>query len=275
MIKNMNIAALVLDERLQSRVEINEETVSDYAHDVEKGDVFPPLTVHFDGVHYYLTDGFHRYHANKRANKVSVACEIINGTFRDAQLYSAGVNAKHGLRRTYADKRKSVMSLLEDFEWQQWSNAEIARRCGVSPTFVANLRNSSQAPKTDKVKYTTPSGGVATKARAPGRPGKKPAAPEPKPEEPKQEIENGEKELIEVLTKENQDLSARLAIAHMGGTEEDKASAAVIIAEQKERIRVLEIELVAVKASRDAFQAEANQMRKQIAMLNRKLKEAS
>jgi hypothetical protein len=61
----------------------------------------------------------------------------------------------------------------------------------------------------------------------------------------------------------------------MGGTEEDKASAAAIIAEQKERIRVLEIELVAVKASRDAFQAEANQMRKQIAMLNRKLKEAS
>ena len=55
----------------------------------------------------------------------------------------------------------------------------------------------------------------------------------------------------------------------------DKASAAAIIAEQKERIRVLEIELVAVKASRDAFQAEANQMRKQIAMLNRKLKEAS
>jgi hypothetical protein len=125
------------------------------------------------------------------------------------------------------------------------------------------------------VKYTTPSGEVATKARAPGRPGKKPAATEPKPEEPKQEIENGEKELIEVLTKENQDLSARLAIAHMGGTEEDKASAAAIIAEQKERIRVLEIELVAVKASRDAFQAEANQMRKQIAMLNRKLKEAS
>jgi hypothetical protein len=265
MIKNMNIAALVLDERLQSRVQINQEVIEEYAHDIEAGDNFPPALVFFDGVHYYLTDGYHRYHAFKKANRASISCEIVNGTFRDAQLHAAGVNAKHGQRRTYADKRKAVMTLLEDFEWQQWSNAKIAQKCGVSTAFVSNLRNSGSAPRPDKVKYTTPTGEVATKVRAPGRKKKVEAPPEPK--------EDRSGELIDVLTKENQDLSEKLALSQMPGTEEEKNAAANIIAEQRERIRILEIELVAVKASRDAFQTENSQLKKQVAMLNRKIKE--
>ena len=47
MIKNMNIAALVLDERLQSRVQINQEVIEEYAHDIEAGDNFPPALVFF------------------------------------------------------------------------------------------------------------------------------------------------------------------------------------------------------------------------------------
>ena len=57
-------------------------------------------------------------------------------------LFSLGVNATHGLRRSNADKRKAVMTLLEDSEWSQWSNREVARRCGVNEKTVRNLRES-------------------------------------------------------------------------------------------------------------------------------------
>lgn len=134
--KVLNIGALVLDQKLQSRTEINEQTIDDYSDAIKMGDEFPPVLVYFDGVHYYLTDGYHRYHAHKKAGKAGITCEVVNGTFRDAILRATGVNGKHGMRRTYADKRKAVMTLLDDFEWSQWSNAEIARQCEVSPTFV-------------------------------------------------------------------------------------------------------------------------------------------
>ena len=277
--KVMNLAALVLDQKLQSRVEINQDAVDDYAHAMENGDKFPALTVFFDGVHYYLADGYHRYHAAKKAGKVSAECEVINGTFREAQLYATGVNAKHGMRRSHADKRKAVMTLLEDFEWSQWNNVEIARRAGVSVPFVANLRQSGSDDKPTSVKYTTPTGKVAERKSKNEK--KQPEtvlkSPEVKPEPEKFEVDivDARDELIETLTKENSALSDRLAVAATEGTEEEKKLAETTIAELREKVRILEIELVAVKSSRDTYQTENMQLRKQVAMLNKKLKEVS
>jgi len=55
--------------------------------------------------------------------KVELEINIINGTQRDAILHSVGANATHGLRRSNQDKRKAVVTLLEDNEWCQWSDA--------------------------------------------------------------------------------------------------------------------------------------------------------
>src|SRR5450755_183395 len=49
-------------------------------------------------------------------------------------------SATHGLRRTNADKRRSVETLLGDEEWQKWSNREIARKCGVGNDLVDRCR---------------------------------------------------------------------------------------------------------------------------------------
>src|SRR5690606_22774478 len=57
-----------------------------------------------------------------------------------AVLYAVGANAQHGLRRSKADKRRAVETLLLDSEWCQWSDREIARRCSVGHTLVANVR---------------------------------------------------------------------------------------------------------------------------------------
>ena len=271
--KVMNIGALVLDEKLQSRIEIDEAAVSDYSENIKAGDEFPPVLVYFDGINYYLTDGYHRYHAHKRADKVSILCSVVNGTFRDAVLHATGVNAKHGMRRTHADKRKAVMTLLDDFEWSDWSNAEIARQCGVSPTFVANLRDSGGPAE---VKYKTAGGNIATKAKAPGRAAKEPAPKEPelkeKAPEPKVEDYDARDELIAHLTKENDELTMNLALAHLGGTEAEQAEAREAMNAVREELRVLKIELAAVKQSRDAFQSENQQLKAQCASYQRQLK---
>ena len=44
------------------------------------------------------------------------------------------------LRRSNADKRRAVETLLADEEWRGWSDREIAKRAGVDPKFVGNLR---------------------------------------------------------------------------------------------------------------------------------------
>lgn len=279
MIKVLNLGALVLDQKLQSRAEINEQTIEDYSDAIKQGDEFPPVLTYFDGISYYLTDGYHRYHAHKKAGKAGIICEVVNGTFTDAVLRATSVNSKHGMRRTYADKRKAVMTLLDDFEWSQWSNSEIARHCGVSHTFVASLRDSGGS---DEVKYKTATGKVMTKAKAPGTP-KEPKAKEPelketsKEEPTKHEMEefDARDELIKHLTKENDELTMNLALAHMGGTEEEQTYAREIITGLREEVRVLNIELAAVKQSRDTFQSENAQLKQQVAMQQRQLKKAA
>ena len=64
------------------------------------------------------------------------------GSFRDAVLASCGVNANHGLPRSNKTKRNAVMRLLQDDEWSQWSDREIAKRCEVSNAFVSGLRKN-------------------------------------------------------------------------------------------------------------------------------------
>jgi uncharacterized ParB-like nuclease family protein len=269
--KVMNIGALVMDERLQSRTEVNEETVSEYAEAIAAGAEFPPVLVYFDGINYYLTDGYHRVLAHKRAQKVSILCDVVQGTMRDAILRAAGVNANHGMRRTYADKRKAVMTLLDDFEWSDWSNAEIARRCGVSPTFVSNLRDSGGPAE---VKYKTKGGNIATKAKAPGRPvrEKEPELKGPEVIPPHVEKEDRNQEAIDMLLAENEELKARVAVVAMEGTPEEKQAATELINELREELRITKIELAAVKQSRDQYQSENSQLKKQVMSMQRQLK---
>jgi len=272
--KVMNTGALVMDERLQSRTEINENTVSEYAEALTAGAEFPPVLVYFDGINYYLTDGYHRLLAHKRAEKVSILCNLVQGTLRDAIFHSTSVNSDHGMRRTHADKRKAVMTLLDDFEWEDMSNGQIAKHCRVSPSFVSELRKSIGKDTTDTVKYTTPGGKKMEKKKSAGRTPKEkepelkePAAPEPKEE-------NHQQEAINMLIAENEELKARVAVVAMEGTSEEKQAATSLIDELREELRVTKIELDAVKKSRDQYQSENSQLKKQVMSMQRQLKKA-
>lgn len=122
----LTLKSIRLDGSTQPRQFVNEEVVSDYAELLLEDAVFPPITVFHDGANYYLADGFHRFFANKKAGFVDVEANVIDGTRRDAILYSVGANADHGLRRTNEDKCKVVSILLDDIEWGEWSDHEIA-----------------------------------------------------------------------------------------------------------------------------------------------------
>jgi len=134
------LSRLRIDGGTQPRVAISESAVEEYADFMRTGTVLPPVDVFFDGTEYWLADGFHRYHAAQRLNLEYIRVVVHTGTRRDAVLFSVGVNQAHGLRRTNQDKGKAVRTLLSDDEWGRWSDSEIARRCGVSQSFVGDIR---------------------------------------------------------------------------------------------------------------------------------------
>lgn len=136
----INLKKIRLDGGTQPRAELDIDLIREYAAAMLNGDEFPPVTVFYDGTDYWLADGFHRVNAAHLANMTAIKAEVRQGTQRDAVLYSVGVNAEHGKRRTNADKRRAVMTLLADAEWAAWSDNEIAAKCKVSQPFVSKIR---------------------------------------------------------------------------------------------------------------------------------------
>lgn len=141
-IQSITISKIRMDGGTQPRAQLFEEVVAEYAEDMQQGATFPPVTIYYDGQEYWLADGFHRVRAKEAIKQKEISAEVHFGTQRDAVLYAVGANAAHGLRRTNADKRRSVERLLRDPEWSRWSDREIARRCGVSPTTANTIRKS-------------------------------------------------------------------------------------------------------------------------------------
>lgn len=157
-------ALLRRDGGTQPRAAMNHQTVTEYATDMGEGAQFPPVVVFYDGSDYWLADGFHRVEAACSIEITQIAATVRQGTIREAMLYSVGVNATHGLRRTSADKRRSVMTLLSDKEWSQWSNREIARQCGVHHQMVGKIRGSLDDSSSEKKSrtFTTKHGTTAS-----------------------------------------------------------------------------------------------------------------
>lgn len=137
----LNLSEIRTDGGTQPREKLDQALIEEYAEDITGGAVFPPIEVFYDGANYWLVDGFHRLHAHEQANKNTIRAVIHQGDQRAAVLYSLGVNADHGKRRTNEDKRRAVMVLFNDPEWAKWSDREIARQCKVSNVFVSKMRN--------------------------------------------------------------------------------------------------------------------------------------
>lgn len=145
----IELAKLRLDGGTRFRVEIHPDVIDEYAAALTANKKLPPVVVFSDGDDYWLADGFYRVEAHRQAGVEVVEADVRRGSRRDAILYAAQANDRHGVRRWPADRRLAVLALLSDPEWSTWSDTVIAKQCGVAPTTVLNLRAraSSQIEK--------------------------------------------------------------------------------------------------------------------------------
>ena len=151
--RKIKLDEIRIDGGTQPRAEIDQEAVGDYAEDMRRGDVFPPVEVVSDGVAYWLTNGFHRYHATKKAGQKSIAAHVLSGTQDDAIWASLAANKTHGLRRTNADKVKAIRTALR-FR-SKLSSRVIADHIGVSGNSVlkykAEMQSTAQVAQSNTV----------------------------------------------------------------------------------------------------------------------------
>jgi len=201
-IEHIEIGKIRRDGGTQPRSGIDPSHVQRLIEAMEASEELPPVILFYDGDNYWLADGFHRVSAMSTKYgaihvTIKIAADVRQGNRRDAILYSVGANRTHGLPRSRDDLRRAIETLLRDEEWQQWSDREIARQVGCSPTTVGSLR--SRLGSGVQLGHLTERKGsdgkvyqVAPKVEPEpidiqvyGLIGEKPPAPAPEPEEPK------------------------------------------------------------------------------------------
>lgn len=155
------------DGGTQMRAEIDNEVINEYRDKWVAGVKFPPVDVFHDGKVYWLADGFHRFYGAREAKLKEIPVRVRRGGLRDAILFATGANTTNGVRRTNADKRRAVETLLNDEEWCLWSDHKIAEAAGVGVDLVGTVRR--------KLSESDSSSPAAEAAEAPrmGRDGKK------------------------------------------------------------------------------------------------------
>jgi hypothetical protein len=294
--KTINIKTIRTDGLTQSRVEIDNTVVTEYAEAIKAGSEFPAVVVFNDGADNWLADGFHRFHAHNQAGKTSIVADVRQGSLRDAKLFSFGANGLHGQRPTNADKRKSVSEMLADPEWKAWSQEKIAKTCCVSIGFVSkmvhealSLHGEEMRPSKRTVErngkvyeQNTAKIGVqqhreAAKAKhesdiARGGDGSANAP----------QIAVAPLTLVEEYTEldaahdQITELQSALAIANIGSTDSEEAQQAqTLIADLRKEVKVLRANLKAVTTSRDTLQNELAMVKRQCVSLQAKIKKAA
>lgn len=136
----LKLADVRLDGGTQSRLDLSQERIADYAENVA---ALPPVLVYFDGADRWLVDGFHRWHAHKVAGRDVIAARVVQGSLREAVWVSFGANKEHdstGLPRERGDRTRTLEKILADAEWKTKTGAEIAAHVGVSQSFVSLMK---------------------------------------------------------------------------------------------------------------------------------------
>lgn len=167
--RELTLDSITADDPLQMRAGGSPpEVVNEYATAMLAGDVFPPVIVFYDGEKSWLSDGFTRFAAARKAGRAKILAEVFDGTRDDAREHAWSANRAHGQPRTNADKRRAVEDCLEAHP--DWSDGKIAKATGTSGPFVAGIR-----PKVPTANACGTRVGLDGKART---------APQPKLTEP-------------------------------------------------------------------------------------------
>lgn len=259
----IDINKVRIDGGTQSRKQIYEDTVTSYTELLLDGVIFKSVTVFDDGKNIWLGDGFHRYHAHKRAGHKTIECNVITGTKRDAWIFSRSANADHGLQRTNEEKRDIVISVLEDIEYAEKSDREIAKICAVSAMTVGRVRKSLDLNKKNKL---------------PPPPEEKPSTKATVSEPPEDHTEDDKiqemKSEMQFIAEENIKLKDKLAVMTMDFDDEAQIQVSMTIEELRAQVKDLEIQLKAVTMSRNDFQNKCAEAIKQVSYWKKRAEKA-
>jgi hypothetical protein len=150
------ISTLRKDGGTQHRITIDPSIVEEYAALMLEGVVFPPVTVWYDGMDYWLTDGFQRVAAAEHAGTAHVDAEVLQGTLQDAQWDSYRANATHGVRRSTAETRNVLLRALQHPNAAAVSNVELAKHLNIPETNLRRWRGELSSPNgEDAVRVVT------------------------------------------------------------------------------------------------------------------------
>ena len=131
------LAEVQVNPRLQCRVRLDPECLSDFIKAVLREEQFPPVVVfRIDGA-LWLVDGHHRLTATRKAGRSEILAVVHDGTWPDAVRAALAANQKHGLRLSAADREAAVLLATKEFEGI--STRATAELCGVSARTVRRV----------------------------------------------------------------------------------------------------------------------------------------
>jgi hypothetical protein len=277
--KKLNLLAIKIDGGTQARVSLNQDVVKEYAESMREGDVFPPVTVFFDGSEYWLADGFHRYFATKANAFTSIEADVKNGTLEDAILFAFAANGKRGLSMTAEDIRNIIYAMLRHPEWSKWTNTAIAKHIGVSSMTVGRVKATMEKKDDESTikKFIDKSGKESTVDTSKLATKQKISKPDvtTAPNELEQKVSelsdqvNELGDTVNILSDENSLLRDKIAIGQWNASEIEKIDIEETVANLRERVRILEIDNKALRDSRDMFQSRNAELMKLVKSLQK------
>jgi len=267
-----------LDGDTQPREKILNDWVNHLTELLRDGKELKPVTVFFDGKHYWLADGFHRYHAHNNAGFKDINVDLVTASKRKAWVFSLGANNDHGMPPTPKEIRHNIRRALEDIELSTKTSRELADICKCSYVTVTRvkkeieLEKSAQPPKPEKPDQVIKPGASAPPPTTPPPP--PPTTPPPAPYDPK---EDQLKELAaqhHEMSQENANLKDRLAIKQLPANEDVKAEIEETIGSLRKQVESLERELRSVTLSRNDYQQKNSDLLKQVSYWKRRAEKA-
>jgi hypothetical protein len=145
--------ANISTDGVQTRSEIRQAAVSEYAELIRNGVEMEPGVIIDDGRYLWLAAGHHRNAAYAVAGKDRMPCVRRQGSKWDAIRFGIEDNLRHcGERLTRGDKEHNIKLVLK--EQPKLTNTAVAKMCSVSDKTVSKIRaymeSTSEIPKSEE-----------------------------------------------------------------------------------------------------------------------------
>ena len=272
--QKLKLTQIRTDGGTQARVSLNQDTVNEYAQQMQDGDVFPPVVIFSDGSNNWLADGFHRYFASRQIGSVDIAVQKHEGTVDEATLYAFGATARRGLSFTKEDYKHIVTRIMQHPVWSTWSTRTIAELLGCSAMTISRVKSSlEEPPKT--VSYTRNGKQKIMDISSIGKGSRKPKKAVEEDAFEKMGKIFPDQELIDEMNKlseENDRLKDAIAVGQFDASDIEKVDVEETIKDLREQIRLKDIEINALRESRDIHQQKAAELLKTVNSLKAKIK---